>query len=347
VLGGVGPSPVARELIAAFPFIDAVVEGEGEINIVNILMGDTTPTPPPRIVDDLDGLPLPAYELVDFDLYDASPSIITSRGCPYRCTFCTEPYNFGGRVRFRGIDSILEEIELVHALSGRRMFLFQDDILPLKPSRFLKLLTGLRKLSFPIVWKCFSRVDLMSDNLMEEMARSGCVQIRYGIESGSNRTLDRIRKEFTIEQAYEVAARSLRYFPSVHTSFIWGYPFEEIADFEDTLKWVDRFEKVGCSVLLFEYSPLAGSPLYRETNLPLKFSADRYSVYVLTGHERINGRRYEIEPHHRRLYEMIQSHPAIFSGFYEYKNMDILEMRHRLARFHKRRRTPVRNEFDL
>ena len=347
VLGGVGPSPVARGIVEAFPMVDIVVEGEGEANILGILAGDREPLPPVRIVNDLDSLPLPAYGLIDFENYDAMPSVITSRGCPYKCTFCTEPYNFSGSVRFRNVDSILEEIELVHMLSGRNTFLFQDDILPLKPSRFRRLLAGMRALPFPIEWKCFSRVDLMNDALMQEMAESGCVQIRYGIEAGSDKTLERIRKGFTIETAYDVAARSVNTFPSVHCSFIWGYPFETAEDFEETLRWVERFEASGCTVLLFEYAPLPGSPLYRMTNAPLTFSRDRYSIYVITGHEVVDGLAHRIEPMHRPIFDLIQKHPTIFSGFYEYQNRELLEMKRRLGYFNANRKSELRNEYDL
>jgi radical SAM superfamily enzyme YgiQ (UPF0313 family) len=344
VLGGVGPSPVARQICDAFPFIDHVVEGEGELIMLDILRGQADRLPRPRISRDLDTLPLPAYELIDFKLYDAAPSIITSRGCPFKCTFCTEPYNFSGTLRFRNVDSVLEELELVHARSGRKLFLFQDDILPLKRERFLRLLEGFRKLSFPIEWKCFSRVDLMDEELMAAMVASGCKQIRYGVESGSNKTLDRIKKEFTIERAFDAAAKSVRYFSSVHASFIWGYPFEELPEFEETLEWVERFEEVGVSVLLFEYSPLPGSPLYQEYRGHLTFSRDRYSFYVITGHEMGQA---ETDGHSEPIYSLIRDHPQIFSGFYQYDNFSRLKARQRLEHFNITRRTPVRNEHDL
>jgi radical SAM superfamily enzyme YgiQ (UPF0313 family) len=349
VLGGVGPSPVAREIVEAFPFIDSVVEGEGELILRDFWVnGRVEPLPPRQIVTSLDTLPLPSYHLLDYGLYDAAPSVITSRGCPYKCTFCTEPYNFAGRVSFRDVDSILEEIELVHARSGKDLFLFQDDILPLKRRRFSRLLEGFRNLSFPMRWKCFSRVDLMDDELMREMAASGCVQVRYGIESGSNRTLETIRKGFRIEEAFRVAARSLLFFPSVHCSFIWGYPFEDMAEFEETLRWVSLFERVGLTVLLFEYSPLPGSPLYRQHQQDLVFSQDKYSGYVITGVEHVkrDGQN-RTAAVHDAMYRLIADHPRIFSGFYRYTNTLALEKRQRLSQYWVAERTGRKNEHDL
>ncbi len=347
VLGGVGPSPVARQVIEAFPFVDSVVEGEGEIAMLDFIKGNITSLPPRRLVRDLDSLPLPSYALLDFDFYDAAPSIITSRGCPYRCTFCTEPHNFGGAVRYRSIDSVIEELELVHSLSERTLFLFQDDILPLERSRFKKMLRAFDKLSFPMEWKCFSRVDLMDEDLMREMVDHGCVQIRYGIESGSNKTLERIKKGFTIEKAYEIAEKSVKYFQSVHASFIWGYPFESMDEFETTLDWVSRFEDTGVTVLLFEYSPLPGSQLYKEFKEELSFSKEFYSFFVVTGHEVINRNGFTSIPKSSPIYRLIKKYPQIFPGFYKYRNTMNYWKNERLEQYRLTGRTSARNEYDL
>jgi len=347
ILGGVGPSPVAREIVRTFPSVDSVVEGEGELPMLDFVREGIVPLPPRNIIRDLNTLPLPDYSLTDFSFYDAAPSIITSRGCPYRCTFCTEPHNFGGMVRYRNIDSIAEELELIHSLSGRTLFLFQDDILPLLRPRFRKLLKAFRNLSFLIQWKCFSRVDLMDDDLMGEMVDHGCVQIRYGIESGSNKTLKRIKKGFSIEKAYEISKKSVKHFPSVHASFIWGYPFEDRSEFEATLEWARKFEDAGVTVLLFEYSPLPGSQLYKEFNGELKFSKENYSLFIITGHEVVTEEGFDMEPEANPVYQLIKKYPQIFPGFYKYKNTASLWKSERLEEYRLSGRTSIRNEYDL
>lgn len=347
VLGGVGPSPVASEISEAFPFISSVVEGEGELPMRDLMEGVVTCLPARKIVGDLNTLPLPAYHLIDFDVYKVAPSIITSRGCPRRCTFCTEPHNFGGKVRYQSIESVIQELELLNSLSGHTLFLFQDDTLPINRPRFKRLLNTFSDLSFPIKWKCFSRVDLMDEELMEEMVDSGCVQIRYGIESGSNKTLKRIKKGFTIQKAYQVAEKSVRHFPSVHASFIWGYPFEEMEEFEETLQWVSKFEAAGVSVLLFECSPLPGSSLYKEFREGLTFSSDNYSFFVVTGHEVVKPDRFDVMPKLDPIYQLIARYPNIFPGFYHWENMNALRKRQRLEQYKTTRRTPVKNEYDI
>jgi anaerobic magnesium-protoporphyrin IX monomethyl ester cyclase len=346
VMGGVGPSPVARELTEAFPFVDSVVVGEGELSLLELMEKGFIAVPPRRPVEDLDALPLPSYSLIDFSRYTLAPSIISSRGCPYECTFCTEPHNFGGSARLRSIETIIREMELLHELSGGDLFLFQDDILPLKRSRFQELLEAFEGLSFPVRWKCFSRVDLMDGQLMKSMVEHGCVQIRYGIESGSDKTLARIRKGFTIDRAHQTVEQSIRHFPSVHVSFIWGYPFETLEDMEETLRSVELLRDMGASVLLFEFSPLPGSALYREFQDELRFDPDHYSSFVVMGSETVRADGYQTSENHRVLHRMIQEHPRVFPGFYTYESAAKLRMRRRLVGFNATRRTPARSFYD-
>lgn len=348
VLGGVGPSPVADQLLEAFDFIDCVVEGEGELTMLDIARGSRERRPKSRVVADLNELPIPAYHLIDFSNYDAAPSIVTSRGCPYQCTFCTEPYNFSHSVRFRSVDQILSELNAVHARSGRNLFLFQDDILPLKPSRFDRLIKGFSTLEFPMQWKCFSRTDLMTSRLLDVMPAAGCVQIRYGIESGSNRTLKTLKKGFDIEQAFRVAAESAKKFPSVHCSFMWGFPFEAPEDARATLEWIRRFEDAGVSCLLFQYSPLPGSPLYRSTNTrPLRFDRSKYSIFVLSGHEDVRDTTFVPTRTSSELFDLIETHPSIFAGFYHYDSELVDEVHELISAHQVFHRTHIKNEYDL
>jgi radical SAM superfamily enzyme YgiQ (UPF0313 family) len=187
----------------------------------------------------------------------------------------------------------------------------------------------------------------MDDDLMREMVDSGCVQVRYGIESGSNKTLKRIKKGFTIEKAYEISMRSVKHFSSVHASFIWGYPFEDRNEFEATLEWARRFEDAGVTVLLFEYSPLPGSQLYKEFNGELKFSNDNYSLFIITGHEVVTEKGFDAQPEFSPIYQLIKKHPKIFSGFYKYENTTHLWKSERLQQYRLTGRTSARNEYDL
>lgn len=347
VLGGVGPSPVAKQISREFNFVDYVVVGEGELQMLEIMQKGFLNDSDKKVLLDLNSLPLPAYHLLQLACYDAAPSLITSRGCPHKCLFCTEPHNFGGSLRFRDIDSVKEEVDLLYSLTGQKLFLFQDDSLIINRTRFQKLVYKLNKMHFLFLWKCFARIDEIDDELMKYMAYNGCVQIRFGIESGSNKILKKIGKPFSIEQAFEIVVKSSYYFPSVHTSFMWGFPFETKKDFQKTIFWIDKFKKAGITVLLFEYSPLPGSDIYKNWNNNLIFNQKHYSSFVLTGSENIIRNRYESHKGSIPTFNLIKKFPNIFPGFYHYKNIDYIYKYKMISSYRQTSRTPLKNEYDL
>lgn len=341
ILGGVGPTGVAQEIIENFDWIDYVCYGEGErsmVDLMNLLKSDTNVDsrcnktkpgffvrrngyakyiPQPRITD-LVSLPLPAYHKIDFKDYDAAFSIITSRGCSYRCTFCTETNNWNNRVVFRGIDSVIDEIRFITKHSTKRVFLFQDDQITANRDRAKRLFQRLIDENLNIYWKCFVRVDLIDEELLSLMAQSGCIQVRFGVESGSNDILKQINKGFTIEQAYQTVHLALDYILSVHASFIWGYPFETIQQFRETIEWIRRFQDAGCTVLNFLLSPLPNSEIYRSYKGPLDLNEKIMANFNCSGGENITQKGTHIFKNAMYMFEFIRKFPRIFPGFYLY-----------------------------
>jgi hypothetical protein len=120
-----------------------------------------------------------------------------------------------------------------------------------------------------------------------------------------------------------------------------------MAEFKETLHWVSRFEDMGASVLLFEYSPLPGSELYKSYKEGLVFDPESYSIYVVTGHEIVEAGEYRIREEHNETYRLIRNHPDIFPGFYRYANTAALQKQQRLDAYYTTRRTPVKSEYDL
>lgn len=348
VFGGVGPSPVAHHIIKEFPFIDIVVDGEGEKAIIEIMKGNHNHIFQNGRIADLDTLPMPAYHLINFKDYDAAPSIITSRGCPYDCAFCTEASIFGRGVRFRNIDLVIEEMKYVHEQSRKTLFLIQDDNFTLNKLRVLEFCNKIKNLNLDLKWKCFGRIDLMDEEIMEKMAESGCVQVRYGIESGSNKILEKIRKRFTIEKAYEIVSQSVKYFPSVHTSFIWGYPFEKMDDLFATLEQMKKFEEKGATAYLFQLSPLPRSEIYEEYKGKLEFFPKLYSNFNAAGCEVWEEDGCKIHKTSRYIYDFIKKYPHIFPGFYQYDIKNNILPKYKFIQKHSSiLRKKLRNEYDL
>ena len=344
ILGGVGPTSVAKEIIKTFPWIDFVAYGEAENSIVRLmdsLKNNTNIYTEKNIVSgfyykinnkvffkqqeritDLDSLPLPAYHLIDTKEYDAAFSVLSSRGCPFKCTFCTETNHWKNKVVFKSIDRVIDEIRSISINSSKKVFLFQDDQITINRERALMLFKRIQ-LEFPdFYWKAFVRVDLVDEELLQVMKESGCIQVRFGIESGSNEILKAINKGFTIEEAFKSVSLALKYIPSVHVSFIWGYPFETINQCKETMKWIKSFHKEGATVLNFLLSPLPNSTIYKQYNGPLDFNDNIMANFNASGGENFGSKKITILEHTQYMFDFIKKYPKIFPGFfiYDYKN---------------------------
>jgi radical SAM superfamily enzyme YgiQ (UPF0313 family) len=256
--------------------------------------------------------------MIDLGAYDAALSIMTSRGCPYLCAFCTETNHWGNQVVFRSVENVVDEIAYISERSTKRVFLFQDDQITLDRDRAKHLFQRLIERDFGMYWKCFARVDLVDKELLAKMAEAGCIQVRFGVESGSNRVLERIHKGFTIEEAYRAVRLALEYIPSVHASFIWGYPFETIQECQETITWIRRFQTAGCTVLNFLLSPLPNSEIYRDYDGPLDFNENIMANFNSSGGVNRTQEGSHILEDSQYLFEFIRQHPRLFPGFYLY-----------------------------
>jgi len=168
-------------------------------------------------------------------------------------------------VVFQSVDRVIKEVKFISDHSRKRVFLFQDDQITLRRDRAKTLFERLMDEDLGMLWKCFVRVDLVDEELLALMRESGCVQVRFGIESGSNRVLKAIKKGFTIEEAHRAVRLAIKYMPSVHASFIWGYPFETLQECKETMKWVHRLQDEGCTVLISSCRPCPTARYTRTT----------------------------------------------------------------------------------
>jgi len=355
ILGGAGPTGVAREIIENFAWIDYVCCGEGERSALALMKrlisgkrpgwdlaapipgvcsrwkGKVKYTDGARILH-LDGLPFPAYHLIDFKEYDAACSIVTSRGCMYNCSFCTETNFWNNRVVFRGVENVIAELRLLARNSAKKVFLFQDDQVTLRRERAFHLFRRLAEENLKMRWKCFARVDLVDEEMLSLMAKAGCIQVRFGIESGSNRVLQRIKKGFSIQEAYRAVRQAIRCIPSVHASFIWGYPFETAAQCGETMKWARRFQVAGCTTLVFLLSPLPNSKIFRDYLGPLDFNPWLMANFNCSGGENQTRKGTAIIKDSGYLFDFIRRYPRIFPGFYLYDYKNNIEPKMRIVR---------------
>jgi radical SAM superfamily enzyme YgiQ (UPF0313 family) len=338
VMGGVGPCGVEEKLLERFPFIDVIAYGEGELSapplmgalrnggdlaaVPGILFrrdGRISRTPPPPRIHDLDALFLPDYGKIDYRLYAAS-NMITSRGCPYLCSFCSVAPVWGRAPQFRSPESIVSEMKLLHERYGVGLFLFQDEFFVNSRERVLAFCGGLKKAGLAgVKWKAFARINLTDPEVLKAMASAGCVEIRYGIESGSDSVLQRAKKGFTIADASRVVSEAVRHFPRVDTFFVWGFPYETDEDFKKTIFQMISFRLIGSRILPSLLCWLPQTDIYREYRDALKFELYPHLLpeYMLTGHEVCSDGRLMVSERHRHFFDFIGEHPDIFTGFFQ------------------------------
>jgi len=226
----------------------------------------------PRITD-LDALPFPDHALVNLDLYNESflgrpiGMVMTSRGCPARCTFCVR--TFGRRLVLRSAESVLDEVEGLVRVHGIRNVRFMDDTLAVNRRRAVEIVEGLLARDLDINWTCLTRLDTLDEPLVRLMRRSGCRRMYVGLESGSQRILDRLQKHLTVEQAERQVAMVRRAGVEVSAFFIVGAPGETEADLQRSIAMARRLDVDYIIVTQMQVWP--GTALWEQWEAPICF----------------------------------------------------------------------------
>lgn len=276
VLGGMHASVFPEKLLSCYAEVDYVIVGEGETSFCELIEGlipldqikglayrvngYISLNEPRELSDDLDRIPFPARDLAQ--KYDYSfridvltlknifgqqrtsfATILTSRGCCFRCSYCANSAFHGGSVRYRSAENVLAEIEML-ASQGYTKLLFVDDHFTSDVPRAIKICEGiitLRK-QYNIRWFCFSRGDVVNESLYQAMASAGCMQILVGIEHGSRRILDYFNKKIDLDRVKRSITLARRYDIDVVASLILGAPGETMEDIRYTSKFINGLD---------------------------------------------------------------------------------------------------------
>lgn len=262
IIGGPHSSALPNEALEIF---DAVVVGPGERVIGNILSAFQENLP--RKVwkgsnEDIDLIPLPPRPILERISYGIEgrriATIISSRGCPYNCSFCASRCVWGRRVEYRSIENIIREIQYLVRRFDIRDYKFVDDILCLNKQRFMELSDCLSKLD--ISWTCEVRVDSLDEEILDAMIAGGCSSIDLGIESVDDLVLQRMKKKQSVQKAREaiqfVKSKGLK----AKIYLIYGLPFEPKDIVEKTISFIEETEPD--QVSLFTLVPYPGTDLW-------------------------------------------------------------------------------------
>jgi len=251
VVGGPHATPLARELLQHYAAVDTVAAGESEETFLELLErvqrgapvaglagtwyregGEIKAGPERPSIAELDGLASPHD-------YFGTHIVMTSRGCPWQCTFCGAETTWGRGFRGRSVPKVIDDIS--HALERLpvKMLQIKDDTFTANKRRALEICNGIRERGLDFIWSCDTRVDVLSDELLRAMRLAGCTRLSLGVESGSPAVLKNINKKITVEQILRSTALAKSYGIQVRYYMMLGNRGETLETFHETLRFLE------------------------------------------------------------------------------------------------------------
>ena len=285
VFGGVSPTFLWKHFLTHFPEIDYVVMGEGEYTFLHLIRcmekkeydhignirgiafkkhGKVIRTKPAEYIKDLDQLPIPAT-------YFEYQHLSLTRGCPGNCTFCGSPKFWGRKVRFHSVDYFVEELERLYK-KGINFFYFSDDTFSVNKKRVIEICKKILKKNLRITWNAISRVNYMSEDVLSWMRKAGCIQISYGIESGSEKIRGYLNKKITTHEIEKTFAITLKYGILPRAYFIYGSPGETRKTIQESIDLIKKIKPLVIYSSVLSLFP--GTALYSQYKKKSKLSED-------------------------------------------------------------------------
>ncbi|OYT33593.1 B12-binding domain-containing radical SAM protein [Archaeoglobales archaeon ex4484_92] len=302
ILGGVHVSFKPHDALK-YPYVDAVCVGEGEETIVEVAeriesgknlegvkgtiykeYGRVIENKRRKFIEDLDSLPFPAFDLMPLSKYrvfgyklEQFP-VITSRGCPFSCRYCSSSLFMGKKFRARSAENVVDEIEWLIDDFGARHIAFGDDTFTLNKKRVVEICNEIKSRRIEIEWSCSSRIDTINGDLLKRMKEAGCSAIYYGVESASQNILEYYNKGINLERVKQVIKLTKDIGISTICSFIIGAPMEKRTDILKTLRFAIDLDPdyAQFSVL----TPYPGTSIYEEAKREDLLLTENYDFYT-------------------------------------------------------------------
>ena len=275
VFGGIGATFLWQHFLTHFPEVDYVVIGEGEYSFLNLIQcldnkefskieningiahrkdGQPIKNPAAKFIRNLDDFPNPAK-------YFEYQHLSLTRGCPADCTFCGSPQFWDHRVRFHSADYFVDELERLYR-KGITFFYVSDDTFTINKKRVIVICKKIVEKKLKITWVAISRVDCVNEEILYWMRKAGCIQISYGVESGSEKIRRFLNKEISRQQIIEAFTTTSRYGILARAYFIYGSPNETWETIQKTIDLINDIKPL--SVIFYILDIFPGTKLYDE-----------------------------------------------------------------------------------
>jgi len=282
MLGGPQASVVDVPTLQAFPFVDLIVRGEADETLPAVLKagvrskalafvpgitfrsgGSVVRNPEGPVVNDLDALPFPAFDLLPGMDTLASFSLEMGRGCPFACTFCSTNDFFRRRFRLKSPETMLAQMRRANREYNATSFDLVHDMFTVDRKRVAAFCQTMLDSGEPFLWGCSARTDCIDDELIELMYRAGCRSVFFGVETGSPRLQRLIEKDLDLGGAAARIRRCTSLGIDTTVSLITGFPEETWEDTWQTVSFlVDAARHECVDPQLHIVAPLAGTPLH-------------------------------------------------------------------------------------
>ena len=302
VMGGPHVTFLPVQTLRECEYVDIIVKGEGERTVeelteavekgvslekvrgITFRKGDKIiDNKPMPFIKNIDEIPFPSRDLLPFDKYQANgvryTTMLTSRGCPFGCSFCASSRLFGGYWRGRSPKNVLEEMRIIYEDYNTKNVEFLDDTFTLNQKRAEEICDGIIREGWDITWGASSRVDTLTRRLVEKMKRAGCWVLYLGIESGCQRILNGVGKRITLEQVKKAVRIVKNAGIEVLGSFIIGFPDDTLKSIKQTIKFAKslNIDYAQFSIL----TPYPGTPVFNyavENDLLLTKDWSKYTA---------------------------------------------------------------------
>ena len=264
IIGGIHATSMYEQILLNYP-VDAIVLGEGEVStpkLINALRANKSLkkikgiafkdkekvlfTGYEKYIENLDELPFPKHEFCEEIIKKTKTAIvITSRGCPYNCIFCSTARYWGRKWRARSAKNVVDEIEyLIKRFPSLKTIIFPDDTSTLNNQRMIDICNDILKRKIKINWICSGRLDVVSEKMLYKMKEAGCKLLAYGIESGSSKMLKTMKKGITREQIEKTIKLTNKVGLKYGAYLMVGNPGETWETVKETVLFIKKLKNI-------------------------------------------------------------------------------------------------------